>query len=136
MADSFKNRLNTAMNMRGMRQVDLAQKSGLPKAQISQYQTGKYEPMQEALYKLAKALSVNVAWLMGHDVPMEIDRTQLEQEVEICDLVNRCYGKDAYAVVKMFLDMNKDGQKLALDLLTNLHSNPQNTVKKKEKQAI
>lgn len=69
--DTFQNRLNQAMEMRNMRQVDLARKSGLPKAQISQYQSGKYEAMQDALYKLAKALSVNVEWLMGHDVPME-----------------------------------------------------------------
>ena len=134
MSDSFKNRLNTAMNIRGMRQVDLAEKSGLPKAQISQYQKGKYEPMQDALYKLAKALSVNVAWLMGHDAPMEIDKKQSEQEVEICDLINKCYGKEAYAVVKMYLDMNENGRKLAFDLMTNLHSNPQNTVPDKKKE--
>ncbi len=136
MSDSFKNRLNTAMNMRGMRQVDLAEKSGLPKAQISQYQNGKYEPMQEALYKLAKALSVNVAWLMGHDVPMEVNQKQLEQEVEVCELINKCYGKEAYAVVKMYLDMNANGRKLAFDLISNLHSNPQNTVKEKKKEAM
>lgn len=69
--DTFQNRLNQAMEIRNMRQIDLARKSGLPKAQISQYQSGKYEAMQDALYKLAKALSVNVEWLMGHDVPME-----------------------------------------------------------------
>ena len=86
MADTFRNRLIKAMEIRGMRQVDLAEKSGLPKAQISQYKSGKYEPMQEALYKLAKALSVNVAWLMGHDVPMEVDRQRLEKEVEICEV--------------------------------------------------
>lgn len=133
--DTFQKRLIQAMEIRNMRQVDLARKSGLPKAQISQYQSGKYEAMQDALYKLAKALSVNVEWLMGHDVPMEIDRQQLEQEVEICDLINRCYGKKAYSVVKMYLEMNENGRKLAFDLISNLHSNPQNTVpdRKKEK---
>ena len=70
MSDTFRNRLIAAMEIRGMRQIDLAEKSGLPKAQISQYKNGKYEPMQDALYKLAKALSVNVEWLMGHEVPM------------------------------------------------------------------
>lgn len=135
MPDTFKNRLIKAMEIRGMRQVDLAEKAGLPKAQISQYKNGKYEPMQDALYKLAKALSVNVAWLMGHDVPMEIDRQQLEQEVTACDLISKCYGKEAYSIIKMYLDMNDKGRKLAFDLITNLHSNPQNTVpdKKKEK---
>ena len=136
MADTFRNRLIKAMEIRGMRQVDLAEKSVLPKAQISQYKSGKYEPMQDALYKLAKALSVNVAWLMGHDVPMEVDRQQLEKEVEICDLINKCYGKEAYAVVKMYLDMNENGRKLAFDLINNLHSNPQNVAKEKKKEAM
>lgn len=137
MADTFRNRLIAAMEIRGgMQQVDLAEKSGLPKAQISQYKNGKYEPMQDALYKLAKALSVNVAWLMGHDVPMEIDRQQLEYEVEICDLINKCYGKEAYAVVKMYLEMNEKGRKLAFDLISNLHSNPQNTVSDRKKEAM
>ena len=84
--DTFQNRLNQIMEIRNMRQVDLARKSGLPKAQISQYQSGKYEAMQDALYKLAKALSVNVEWLMGHDVPMgDIDINQLFQQLTATD---------------------------------------------------
>lgn len=93
--DTFQNRLNQAMNIRGMRQIDLARKSGLPKAQISQYQSGKYEAMQDALYKLAKALSVNVEWLMGHDVPMEgYDISQLFHRLtpmdqqKVVDIIN------------------------------------------------
>ena len=84
--DTFQKRLIQAMEIRNMRQVDLARKSGLPKAQISQYQSGKYEAMQDALYKLAKALSVNVEWLMGHDVTMEdIDINQLFQQLTATD---------------------------------------------------
>ena len=60
---------------------------------------------------------------------------QLEKEVEICDLINKCYGKEAYAVVKMYLDMNENGRKLAFDLISNLHSNPQNT-EKRESAAV
>lgn len=93
--DTFQNRLNQAMEIRNMRQIDLARKSGLPKAQISQYQNGKYEAMQDALYKLAKALSVNVEWLMGHDVSMEgYDISQLFQRLtstdqqKIVDIIN------------------------------------------------
>lgn len=93
--DTFQRRLNIAMEIRNMRQVDLARKSGLPKAQISQYQSGKYEAMQDALYKLAKALSVNVEWLMGYDVPMEgYDISQLFRQLtsadqqKIVDIIN------------------------------------------------
>ena len=71
MKDSFKNRLNTAMSIRNMKQVDLVEKTGLGKSAISQYCSGVYEPKQRALYKLAKALDVSEAWLMGYDVGME-----------------------------------------------------------------
>ena len=32
--------------------------------------------------------------------------------------------------------MNANGRKLAFDLISNLHSNPQNTVKEKKKEAM
>ena len=71
MKESFTNRLNAAMSMRNLKQVDLVEKTGLGKSAISQYVSGIYEPKQKALYLLAKALDVNEAWLMGYDVSME-----------------------------------------------------------------
>lgn len=67
----FKERLLQAMELREMKQVDLVQATGLSKPSINQYVKGVYEPKQQALYKIAHALNVNVAWLMGYDVEME-----------------------------------------------------------------
>mgnify|MGYP001030230326 CR=1 FL=1 len=96
---TFQERLIQAMKIREMRQVDVAKKSGLPKAQISQYKSGKYEPMQDALYKIAKALSVNVEWLMGHDVPME--------EHDISQLFHRLTATDQQKVLDIINAMLK-----------------------------
>lgn len=71
MPDSFKNRFIEAKEIRNVRWIDIANKSGLDKASISQYKNGVHIPEQDALYKLATALNVNIEWLMGHDVPME-----------------------------------------------------------------
>ena len=68
---TFQNRLIEAMRIRNIKPAELAKKSGLSKAQISQYVNGIYEAKQIALHKLALALNVSEAWLMGHDVPME-----------------------------------------------------------------
>lgn len=68
---NFRDRLVQAMDMRGLTAAALAKKAGLSKAQISQYVNGIYQAKQVALYKLAIALDVSEAWLMGHDVPME-----------------------------------------------------------------
>ena len=67
----FQIRLIKAMKMRDITQAELAQVTGMSKPRISQYVNGVYEAKQDALLKLAKALDVDVAWLMGYDVPME-----------------------------------------------------------------
>lgn len=69
--ETFTSRLNEAMNLRNIRAAELSRLTGLSKARISQYTNGIYEAKQVALYKIALALDVSEAWLMGYDVPME-----------------------------------------------------------------
>ena len=64
-------RIREALRLRGLRQVDLAERSGLSKGAISQYVSGKFDPKQVNLYLMANALRVRPDWLMGFDVPME-----------------------------------------------------------------
>ena len=64
-------RIQTALDIRGMKQVDLVNITGIGKSSISTYLSGEYEPKQKNLYKIAKALDVSESWLMGYDVPME-----------------------------------------------------------------
>ena len=68
---AIKERLKQAIEIRGMKQVELADKTGIDKGQISSYLSGKYKPKQENLSLLAAALDVSEYWLMGLDVPME-----------------------------------------------------------------
>lgn len=68
---SFSSRLQEAMNMRGIKQADLCALTQIPKSAMSQYVNGAFEPKQDRLWKLARALQVSEAWLMGYDVPME-----------------------------------------------------------------
>ena len=120
MSDSFHNRFLEAMKIRKMRQADIAEKSGLDKAQISQYKNGKHEPMQDALHKLAIALDVNVAWLMGHDVPMELDEQQLEKKFVACELIEKCYGSKAYELVELFIKLNDLGKEKILEQISDM----------------
>ena len=69
--EQFKDRLKRAMEIRNISAAELSKRSGLSKAQISQYVNGIYQAKQVALYKLSTTLDVSEAWLMGHDVPME-----------------------------------------------------------------
>ena len=64
-------RLKTALEIRDISQSELSRKTGIGKSSISTYLTGEYEPKQKNIYKMALALNVNEAWLMGAEVPME-----------------------------------------------------------------
>jgi repressor LexA len=57
--------------LRGLKQADLVERTGIGKSSISTYIAGAYEPKQKNLHKIAAALDVDPAWLMGLDVPME-----------------------------------------------------------------
>ena len=69
--DIFKDRLNEAMKARGIRATELALRTGLSKARISQYVNGKFIPKSDAVLLLAEALRVSELWLLGKTSDME-----------------------------------------------------------------
>lgn len=77
MKEEFKVRLKKAMDARNMKPVDLVEKTGIPKGQISYYLSGKTTPKNDRLYLISKALDVSEAWLLGYDVGMA--RTQAQK---------------------------------------------------------
>lgn len=66
-----KDRIREALDIREMKQAELVEKTGIDKGQMSSYLAGRYKPKQNNLHLIAEALSVDEAWLMGYDVPME-----------------------------------------------------------------
>lgn len=121
MSDTFKNRLLQAMELRQIKAAELAKRTGLSKAQISQYTNGIYEAKQAALYKLAVALDVSEAWLMGYDVPMErlISQKSAEQTTLI-ELMQLHFGSDAVELISAFSQLNDQGKQKALDTISDL----------------
>lgn len=89
-------RLRDALDRKNMKQAELSEITGIGKSSISTYLSGEYEPKQKNIYKMAKALDVNEAWLMGEDVPP--DRKQrIIQSQEIADL-----SEESLLVVKAY----------------------------------
>ena len=64
-------RIQEGLELRGLKQADLVEKTGISKGALSSYISGRYTPKQNNIYLIAKALDVNEAWLMGADVSME-----------------------------------------------------------------
>lgn len=68
---STADRLREAMTAAGKKQADLMRETGLDRSSISSYLSGKYEPKQAAIGKMAAALGVSEMWLCGYDVPRD-----------------------------------------------------------------
>ena len=113
-------RLKQIMSERGLKQVDIleackpyCERYGvqLKKNDLSQYVSGKVEPKQDKLSILGMALNVNEVWLMGYNVPagrkeLEKLEQQLQSEVAACELFEKCYGKEAFEAVKLFVHLD------------------------------
>ena len=127
------------MQIRNMTQADLVKATGLSKPRISQYVNGTYEAKQQALYALAEALNVNISWLMGNDVPMEIDYEKLHQEVNACELIEKAYGKEAFELIRSYLELDQaDREKFmeAFSMYTQLNPTDQGKIRVEMKQML
>jgi transcriptional regulator with XRE-family HTH domain len=63
----FGTRLREARLAAGLSQSELEELSGIPKARLSRYENGHVEPSIQTLARLAKALNVSEASLLGDE---------------------------------------------------------------------
>lgn len=113
-------RLREAMTARGKKQADLVRATGLDRGSISSYLSDKYEPKQNAINKLAIALSVSEMWLWGYDVPME--RTEVQKKNDaIADIVMKLRKDDE--LLSMMEDISKldDEKRQAIKFVLNTY---------------
>lgn len=112
---TFAERLKEAMEEKNLKQSDLSNTTGIDKGSISHYLSGKYEPKQKAINKLAVLLNVSEMWLWGYDVPKE----RLESEEEIIKraafdaVIIKAMDKDndLREMVKMYMALPEDKKK-------------------------
>ncbi len=69
MSTQFINRLKSVMADHKISQNELAKRTGIRQSSISDWLNNRYEPKQDKVYLLAKALNVSPAWLLGYDEP-------------------------------------------------------------------
>ncbi len=79
---TFAQRLREGLDLRGMKQIELATRSGISKYSISHYLKGDWEGKQDAVYELARVLNVSEAWLMGYDVPAERSTPEVSVQLD------------------------------------------------------
>lgn len=83
---STSDRIKEAMEAAGKRQADIVRDTGIDKGALSRYIKGTYEPKQDVVYKLAKALNVSEMWLWGYNCRrdrVEEQKTKTDIAVDI-----------------------------------------------------
>ena len=83
--ESCGKRIAKALAIRNVRQADLCQMTNIPKSSLSLYLKDAYEPKQDRIFLIAKALRVSEAWLMGYDVPMEKEKENSPSEPQLTE---------------------------------------------------
>ncbi len=97
-------RIKEAMQLRGVKAAELCRRTGISKSLISRYVNNQGDPKLDKLHKIAIALNVQEAWLMGYDLPM--DRP-----------VGGEYTEKEKALLDLFKAIPADRQGAVLDLL-------------------
>ena len=124
MNNIISDRIKEAMSIKNMKQTDLVEKTGISKGALSSYIAGRYIPKQTNTYKIAKALEVDVSWLMGNDVPMEPKISGILTNYELASISNKLRtDQNAQKLMKIYFEKLHDtNKKRILDLAEALGS--------------
>ena len=90
---------------------ELSEKSGVGKSAISHYVNGSHEPHNINASKLADVLDVNPMWLMGFDVPMEMDLLERIQTPKNMVITNSTNHEFVNWMNELSKDLTLDKQK-------------------------
>lgn len=77
--NEFQHRLQQVIEERKITASELSKLTGIDKGSLSNYINGVYEPKQDKVYKMARALNVDPGWLMTGETP----RIRLDGEYKI-----------------------------------------------------
>ena len=118
--EKLQDRLQEAMDRRGLRAVDLVEKTGIPKGTLSYYLSGKTEPKSDRVYILSQVLDVNEAWLLGYDVPMERTADQKKNDQLAKLIVKMRMDNDFYSMVADLAELDAETYQSIRQLVATL----------------
>lgn len=123
----LKDRLKEAMDIRGLKQADIVEKGKIDKGQLSSWLSGKYKPRQNNISKLSEILSVDEAWLMGYDVPME--RSTPEGFRRLAEQYNSTHkqymlNSNESTLISEYRKLNNNGKKKLISTAREMNCNP------------
>lgn len=130
-------RLKQLMSERGLKQVDIINKSlpfqkkfgvKLGKSALSQYINDIQSPDQNKIYLLAKTLNVSIPWLMGYNVPMIEEKEDFKyQEKSVSSIITE--------TVQIMQQLDESSQANILNFAKYEYSQAELAAKSKDSQS-
>lgn len=90
---------------KGLSQEELGKMVGVNRAAVNKWETGVVENIKRSTIRdLARVLCVSPCDLMRWDDEENLKKVQ--QEVNACEMFEKCYGKESFEMVAMFLRLD------------------------------
>lgn len=103
--ETFQSRLKQALQIKGMKQTDLANLMGTGRSTVNQWVNGRNGVNSATAYKIAMKLNIDPAWIIGGDVPYSTfyasdKKAREESQTDvIIDKLNKLDEKQLSAVI-------------------------------------
>lgn len=116
-----ENRIAEALSIKGWKQVDLVERTGIAKASINAWVKQNWQPKQKSLMKMAQVLDVSEMWLAGYDVPMERPEAQKKTD-ELVQLISEIRkSKDLQHLFSSICNLTGDQRKTIETMVNELN---------------
>lgn len=113
------NRIKNIRENNNMTQEELAKKCGYnSRSTINKIELGINDVPYSKINNIAEALGVKPVDIFAWEA-----KDKLHEEIEICEQVQKVYGKDAFELLSIYLTLNKDGKQAAITMIKGLSNN-------------
>ena len=121
-----ENRIAKALSIKGWKQVDLVERTGIPKNSINAWVNQKWQPKQKSLMTMAQVLDVSEMWLAGYDVPMErpVEQVKMDELAQFIHAIRK--DEELKKLCLSIAKLNEDQIYMVSNLINELNKiNPQ-----------
>ena len=116
----LQDRLKEALIVRGIKAIELSEKSDIPKGAISYYLSGKSSPKADRLNLICSTLNVSEAWMLGYDVPMERTTEQKKNDNIVRFVAQMRKDNDFFGVVSDLADLQPEEYAIVKAMISTL----------------
>lgn len=116
-----ENRIAEALSIRGWKQVDLVERTGIAKSSINAWVKQNWQPRQNSLMKMAKVLCVSEMWLAGYDVPMERPVAQIKNDELVQLITDIRKNNDLQRLFISIINLTDDQRKTVESMVNELN---------------